>query len=107
MKLPPRIRPNTATSLAELRAGIDAIDAEIMQLLAERLAYADAVVPLKAAAGIAAAAPSRVQDVINKVRNKAQETGFDPEIAEPMWRVMIEAIIAREQRSLGFEGEDK
>lgn len=98
--------PATLTRLADLRAGIDAIDDEIMGLLAERLAHADAVVPIKAREGVAAAAPTRYGEVIENIRALAVARGFDAEIAEAMWRVMIDAIIARETRVLGTDGED-
>lgn len=99
--------PKTLETLDALRAGIDAIDDEIMQLLAERLAHVDCVVPIKARDGIAAAAPSRTAAVYEKTRARAEREGFDPDIAEAMWRAMVEALIAREQRVLGMDGEDK
>ncbi|MBV7378291.1 chorismate mutase [Maritimibacter dapengensis] len=102
-----RPHPATLTTLAQLRQGIDAIDEEIMALLGERLAHVDCVVPIKARARIAAAAPSRAAEVYDNARTRAERHGFDPDIAEAMWRVMVEALIAREERVLGREGEDK
>jgi isochorismate pyruvate lyase len=40
-------------------------------------------------------------------RTQAAAQGFDPDIAEPMWWIMIEAIIAREEREIGTGGEDR
>ncbi|MAM61000.1 chorismate mutase [Maritimibacter sp. UBA3975] len=98
--------PATLTDLAAIRAGIDAIDDEIMVLLAERMAHVEAVVPIKKREGIAAAAPARAQTVYDKTRARAERLGIDPDMAEAMWRVMVEAIIAREERDLGKTGDD-
>ena len=93
-------------SLAEARAQIDAIDAALIGLLAERAAHVDRVVALKAETGVAAAAPTRAGAVIASVRARAAATGFDPDMAEAMWRVMIDGFIAREERVLGTDGVD-
>lgn len=92
--------------MAELRAEIDALDARLMTLLAERLAYTDRAPALKQAEGISAAAPSRRSEVIANVRARAEACGFAPDIAEPMWQVMIDAVIAREEAVMGKSGED-
>jgi isochorismate pyruvate lyase len=98
--------PATLTDLAAIRAGIDSIDDEIMELLAERMAHVAAVVPIKKRDGIAAAAPGRVQEVYDKTRARAEAAGVDPDMAQAMWRVMVEAIIAHEEQELGTTGED-
>lgn len=101
-----RPAPNTLDTLDALRAGIDAIDGEIMTLLAERLAHVDRVTQIKARDGVSAAAPTRFAAVVAGVRDKAAQAGFDPDIAETLWRGMIAALIEREQKVLGTEGED-
>lgn len=40
------------------------------------------------------------------VRRKADRQGLDPDLAEAMWRIMIETVIAREERVIGKEGRD-
>lgn len=102
-----RVDPKSLSTLEEVRAGIDAIDDEIMVLLGERMRHVDCVVPLKARDGIAAAAPGRVAAVYEKTRARAARAGVDPAMAEGMWRVMVEAIIAHEEQVLGTEGDDK
>lgn len=82
-------------SLDEVRAGIDAIDAQLVRLLAERQGL------VKAAAGFkkdedAVRAPDRVAQVIAKVRARADEAGLAPEVAEAVWRAMIGAFIELE-----------
>lgn len=98
--------PSDVTSIPEVRAAIDAIDDELMGLIAERLRFAEAIVPLKAQSGVSAAAPARANEVLAKVRARAEQQNVDPAMAEAMWRVMIEAIIAQETRVLGTDGED-
>lgn len=102
-------RPDPATlpDMAAVRAGIDAIDAELIALLAERQAHVDRAIRLKPAEGIAAAAPKRAAAVIENARSRAERAGLDPALAETLWRAMVEAFIAREERVLGQAGDDK
>lgn len=92
--------------MAALRAQIDALDGELLALLAERQAHVDRAAELKPAEGISAAAPGRVAEVLAWVRERAAAAGMDPGIAEAMWRVMIEGFIAREEQTLGKDGTD-
>lgn len=101
-----RKRADEIENMAELRGVIDEIDGALMEMLAERMTYIDRAPVLKARVGIAARAPSRVADVLAKVRAKAGAAGFDPEVAGDMWQVLIDAMIAREERVMGKEGQD-
>ncbi|MBV2358820.1 chorismate mutase [Thalassococcus sp. CAU 1522] len=92
--------------MADLRVCIDQIDSELVALLAERERYTDRAPDLKAREGIAARAPSRVDAVLANVRDKALASGLDPELAQAMWRIMIETVIAREERVIGKAGVD-
>ena len=87
--------------MEEIRAGIDALDAELVALLAARSDYIDRAAEIKGAVGLPANIPARVEEVVAKVRGKATEAGFDPDLAERMWREMIDWAIAREERVLG------
>lgn len=102
-----RTPPDKIASMDELRGAIDEVDLALMQLLAERMRYVDVAPVLKAREGLSAAAPGRVADVLNKVRGHALSAGFDPEVAAQMWQVMIDAMIAREERVLGKKGTDE
>lgn len=82
-------------SLAEVRARIDGIDAELVRLLAERQGLVRAAAAFKKDAG-AVRAPDRVAQVVVSVRERAEAAGLAPEVAEAVWRAMIGAFIELE-----------
>lgn len=89
-----------AVSLAPLRAEIDAVDAEIVRLLARRMAIVERVVAIKRREGIPALLPGRVEDVACRVRQEAADAGAPPDLAETVWRAMMGWIIAHEDERL-------
>ena len=86
--------------MPELRAAIDVLDSDIVKLLALRTGYIDRAAELKAVNGLPANIPSRVEEVVNKVKAAAVREGLDEELAEQLWRQMISWSIAREERAL-------
>jgi isochorismate pyruvate lyase len=86
--------------MVELRAAIDELDGNIIQLLAKRTTYIDRAAELKSVNGLPANIPARVEEVVAKVKANAAREGFDPELAETIWRQMISWSIAREERKL-------
>ena len=46
--------------------------------------------------------PARIEDVVAKVIAEGRKAGLSPEIAEPVWRSLIEASIRHE-----FDAFDK
>ncbi|HVH01356.1 MAG TPA: chorismate mutase [Amaricoccus sp.] len=87
--------------MAELRAEIDRIDAELVALIARRIACIDRAVELKRAAGLAARIGPRVEAVAGNARAAAAAWGLDPPAVEALWRQIIEWSIAREASALG------
>ena len=87
--------------MAELRAAIDALDKELVVLLARRQLYIERAAVLKSDRG-AVRDSARVEDVIAKVLAAAEKAGLSATIAEPVWRTLVEASIAHE-----FEAFDK
>jgi isochorismate pyruvate lyase len=79
-------------SLSDVRARIDAIDGDLVRLLAERQALVRAAAAFKADAG-AVRAPDRVERVVALARERAAAAGLSPEVAEAVWRAMIGAFI--------------
>ncbi|VWX55552.1 Isochorismate pyruvate lyase [Burkholderiales bacterium 8X] len=84
-------------NLAEVREHIDAIDRQVVALLAERGRYVKDAARFKRDA-FQVSAPARQQEVIDKVLRLAEEMGAYPEVVEACYRAMIAGFIAREQK---------
>ena len=89
-----------APALSSQRGRIDAIDAALVALLAQRVAVVREVIAIKNREGLAARLPARVEAVVAHVRDVATKTDCPPDLAETVWRSMIEWTIAFEERSL-------
>lgn len=94
-KLPPIIEAKDCTNMTEVRAGVDAVDCELIALIVRRQAYMEAAARIKE--DRAAVYDSvRIEDVVTKVKAEAVRQGLSVEIAEPVWREMIKRSIAYE-----------
>ena len=87
-------------TLSEVRAAIDRIDERLIELLAERFKAIKRASELKSAPH-EARVTWRVEEVARRVREAAAEAGFDADVAERIWRAMMEECIAYERRALG------
>lgn len=87
--------------MAELRAEIDALDGELVALLVRRAGYIDRAAALKPGEGLPARIPARVDEVLANVRARAGAAGLDPDLAERLWRELIEWSIRREEGVMG------
>jgi isochorismate pyruvate lyase len=87
-------------TLSEVRAAIDIIDEKLIQLLAARLKAVKRASQLKGAPH-EARVTWRVEEVAQRVRDAADKAGFDADVAERIWRAMMEECIAYERRALG------
>ncbi|HEY5346940.1 MAG TPA: chorismate mutase [Rhizomicrobium sp.] len=87
--------PEDCHSMADLRRAIDALDAELVSLLARRQRYIERAAQIKADRA-AVRDEARVEEVVAKVLARAREKNLNPEIAEAVWRALIEASIAHE-----------
>lgn len=86
--------------LAPLRAEIDEVDAGIVRLLARRMDIVQRVVAIKEKHGIPALLADRVEEVVAHVRREATEAGVPPDLAETIWRAMVNWTIAYEEERL-------
>lgn len=86
----------TLTSLADVRLRIDAIDRQLVALIAERGACVAQAARFKRS-DAEVAAPDRVAQVLARVRSLASELGADPQVVEATWRAMIGAFIELER----------
>ena len=84
-------------NLAQVRERIDAIDEQIVALLAERGRYVKDAARFKRDA-FQVSAPQRQQQVFDKVKRLAEQTGAYPEVVDACYRAMVAGFIAREQR---------
>ena len=91
----PRPAPADCTTMAEVRVGVDAHDRLLVAVLAERQRYMDAAARIKQDRA-AVRDNARVEDVVAKVKAAATAVGLSEEIAEPVWRTLVERCIAYE-----------
>lgn len=87
--------PEACTSMAEVRAGVDALDRELVALIAERARYMEAAARIKPSRDVVRD-EWRINDVVEKVKAEAVRVGLTTAIAEPVWRELIERSIAYE-----------
>ena len=83
--------------MAEIRAGIDDLDRQIVGLVAAREQLVRRAGQLKTDTA-AVRAPDRVEQVIRKVRALAAEADANEDVVEATYRAMIAAFIDLELR---------
>lgn len=91
--------------MTALRAGIDALDADLIRLFARRRALIDRAARIKASQNLPARIDWRVEEVVANARRNAAENGLDPELIGSIWRQLVEAAIAQEDRHLKGDRE--
>ena len=85
--------------LSNVRSVIDDIDRELIRLLAQRQRLVEKAGRLKPKGDKAIVqASNRVSQVIANRRKEALELGLSPDVAESVWRSMIKAFIALEEK---------
>jgi isochorismate pyruvate lyase len=90
-----RVDPSDCTTMVEVRQGVDALDRALVTLLAERQRYMDAAARIKPDRD-AVHDQARIDDVVAKVLAAAAPAGLSADIAEPVWRTLIDRCIAHE-----------
>jgi isochorismate pyruvate lyase len=90
-----RVDPSDCTTMIEVRQGVDALDRALVTLLAERQRYMDAAARIKPDRD-AVHDQARIDDVVAKVLAAAAPAGLSADIAEPVWRTLIDRCIAHE-----------
>ncbi len=90
------MKPSDACqTMPEVRAGVDALDRELVALLARRFAYMDAAARIKTQRG-AVRDEARKRQVISNVESAATATGIPPGLATALWETLVESSIAYE-----------
>lgn len=90
-----RVKPEACETMAEVRQGVDALDRALVILLAERQRYMDAAARIKPSRDVVHD-DARIEDVVAKVLAAAGPADLSPDIAEPVWRTLIDRCIAHE-----------
>src|SRR3954463_15680126 len=90
----------SAPDLSSLRDRIEAVDRQIIALLAERLKIVEDV----AAAKLASASPFRDKQreelLLQRLRHQATEAGLDPHQVERMYRVVMDMSVAHQEATV-------
>ncbi len=82
-------------TMDEVREEIDRLDRRLVTLLAERSGYVEQAAHIKTQENQIRDVP-RIDDVIAKVRRHSEAAGLDADLAERIWRAMIESFIDHE-----------
>jgi isochorismate pyruvate lyase len=93
--------------MSQVRAEIDRIDVELVDLIVERFGYVERAWQLKKNPSDAYV-PWRIQQVIDKVKARAAERGMPPEMIEMVsaqWRNMIGWFVQYEEEKLRKQSE--
>ncbi len=94
-ELETRPGPASCRTMADVRAGVDALDRALVAILAERVRYMEAAARIKPDRD-QVRDEARIEDVVAKVLACAEREGLPAEVAEPVWRLLIERCIAHE-----------
>ncbi|WP_287980310.1 chorismate mutase [Sphingomonas sp.] len=91
------------TTMTEVRAGVDALDRELVALLARRFAYMDAAARIKPQRGHVRDEARKAQ-VIANARAEAVRLGVPEETVGQLWELLVEASIAYELAAFDRRG---
>ena len=93
--VPPVTQPDQCQTMSEVRAGVDAIDRQLVALLAKRFAYMDAAARIKTTRN-AVRDEARKMQVIDNVRARAMALGLPEQLLTRIWDDLVEGSIVYE-----------
>jgi chorismate mutase/prephenate dehydrogenase len=85
-------------SLDELRARLDLLDRDLLELVAERQAISSQIAEVKRATGQSTRDFAREREVLLKARGDATELGVAPALAESLLRALIRGSLTAQER---------
>ena len=92
----PQVRPpGHCTNMSDVRDEIDRLDRALVRLLSERQRYIERAAEIKLNR-TSVRDEARIEDVIAKVLAEASKAGLSADIAEAVWRTLVERSIAHE-----------
>ena len=89
------IDPQACQTMAEVRAGVDAVDRALIALLARRFGYMDAAARIKPERGMVRDEARKAQ-VVENAKAGAAAAGIPVEPIGALWDQLVEASIAYE-----------
>ncbi|WP_213982267.1 chorismate mutase [Sphingomonas sp. dw_22] len=89
------IDPEACTTMLEVRAGVDAVDRALVDLLKRRFGYMDAAARIKPERGLVRDEGRKAQ-VIQNARAHARAAGIPEAPIADLWERLVEASIAYE-----------
>jgi isochorismate pyruvate lyase len=81
--------------MADVRAGVDSLDRDLVALLAERFRFMDAAARIKPGRD-QVRDEARKRQVIANAQAEAARLGLDPAVVALLWEALVEASIAHE-----------
>jgi isochorismate pyruvate lyase len=94
-EIPPRTAPSSCSTMADVRAGVDALDRKLVTLISERFAYMDAAARIKEDRA-AVRDEARKAEVLANVRRAALDQRIPQDVVAEMWETLVEGSIAYE-----------
>jgi isochorismate pyruvate lyase len=91
------VPPDQCSNLDEIRAGMDAIDREIVALISRRVAYVRAAAKFKTSSANVAA-PERVAAVLKTRREWAEAAGLSGDVIEGLYRDLVAYSVSEEHK---------
>jgi len=85
-------------TLQQLRARLDALDQQLLTLIAERQTVSRQVAEVKRSVGRATRDFQREREVLTQARTTAQNLGISPELAESVLRLLIRGSLTTQER---------
>ena len=89
------IEPAKCNDMTEVRAGVDSVDAQLVERLAVRFAYMDAAARIKTERN-AVRDEARKQQVLKNVQDAAIGSDIPVKVVADLWERLVEASIAYE-----------
>jgi isochorismate pyruvate lyase len=95
--VPKAVPPAECAGLEEIRAGMDAVDRQMVALVAERVEYVRAAAKFKTSSANVAA-PERVVAVLKSRREWAEAAGLSGEVVESVYRDLVAYCVSEEHK---------
>ena len=89
------LAPETCQTMPDVRAGVDAIDAQLIELLDRRFAYMRAAARIKEERGSVRDEPRKAEVIANAVA-LAEARGLPAALIAQLWDALVEGSIAYE-----------